>query len=139
MEPSIENKRIRFLLAKIGIDGHYRGALIIARALKDSGMEVIFLGPWCKPEEVVSTAEQEDVDVIGISTLGGDHLLIPKLMDELKKRNLNIPVIVGGIIPPDWEEKFEKLGVVKIFRPGSDIGEIINFIKNLVMNRRGGG
>ena len=136
MKPGIESKRIRFLLAKIGIDGHDRGFRLIASVLKESGMEVILMGPWCKPEEVALTAEQEDVDVIGISSLGGDYLLVPKLMDELKKRGLNLPVIFGGIVPPEWEEKLKEIGVIKVFRPGTDVRDIVNFIKDIVAERR---
>jgi len=134
--PRLVSKKIKVLLAKIGIDGHDRGIKLIALALRDSGMEVVLIGPWAKIEEVVQTALQEDVDIIGISTLAGDYLLIPKLMQELKKNELNIPVIVGGIVPPEWKEKLKNIGVSAVFDPGTDIRYIINYIRELVEERR---
>lgn len=123
---------VRVLLTKIGIDGHDRGARTVALALRDAGMEVIYTGPWQSIEGVTEIAIQEDVDVIGISTLGGDYLLVPKLIHRMKEKGLNIPVIVGGIIPADVEEGLKKVGVAAIFHPGASIEDIVKTINSLV-------
>jgi len=125
----------KFLLAKIGIDGHDRGFRLVATTLRDSGMEVILMGPWSKVKAIIHTSLQEDPDVIGISTLGGDYLIIPKLMDKLKEKNLEIPVVVGGIIPPEWEKKLKDKGVSAVFHPGTSSETIVNNIKALVERR----
>lgn len=123
---------IRFLLGKIGIDGHDRGARVLAYELRRAGMEVIYTGPWQTIEAIVETAIQEDVDILGISTLGGDYVLIPKLMKRLAEKNVHIPVILGGIIPDEVEDSLQESGVKAIFRPGSKIEEITAKIKFLV-------
>ncbi|HEX78166.1 MAG TPA: methylmalonyl-CoA mutase [Dehalococcoidia bacterium] len=129
---------VRFLLAKIGIDGHDRGARTVALALRDAGMEVIYTGPWQSIESVTETAIQEDVDIIGISTLGGDYFLVPKLLNRIREKGLNIPVIVGGIIPARVEEDLRKAGVAAIFHPGASIDDIIKTIHSLVSQHESG-
>ena len=121
---------IRVLIAKVGLDGHDRGAKIVARALADSGMEVVYTGIRQTPEQVVSTAIQEDVDVIGLSTHAGAHeTLFPRVVELLRSKGGNITVIGGGIIPPDDAIELKKLGIAEIFGPGTDTRPIIDFIK----------
>ena len=124
-------KNIRVLLTKIGFDGHDRGVKLVATAMKDAGMEVIYTGPWQTVEEVAETALQEDVDLIGISSLGYDHLLIPKLIKLLNKKNLNdMLVIVGGVIPPDEIADLKNVGVAEVFPPGTRLNQIVEYITN---------
>ncbi|MBI2831896.1 MAG: VOC family protein [Chloroflexi bacterium] len=123
-------KPIRVLIAKVGLDGHDRGAKIIAKALADTGMEVIYTGIRQTPEQVVSTAIQEDVDIIGLSSLSGGHeALFPRVVELLKARGSNIRVIGGGIIPPEDASKLKKQGIAEIFGPGTPTKEIVRFIK----------
>jgi methylmalonyl-CoA mutase C-terminal domain/subunit len=126
-------QNIRVLLTKIGFDGHDRGVKIVASALRDAGMEVIYTGPWQTAEEVTEIALQEDVDVIGISTLGYDHVLIPGLMKLCKEKNItDTLMIVGGIIPPDEVPALKAAGVAEIFPPGTRMDSIVEFVrKNL--------
>ena len=120
-------------MAKIGFDGHDRGAKLVTSAMRDAGMEVIYTGPWQAVEEVAETALQEDVDVIGISTLGYDHVLIPKLMGLLKKKNLNdILVIVGGVIPPDEIPGLKNSGVAEVFPPGTKLSRIVEYVRDMI-------
>ncbi|MXV49645.1 methylmalonyl-CoA mutase [Pedobacter sp. HMF7647] len=129
---------IRVLVAKIGLDGHDRGAKIIATSLRDAGMEVIYTGLRQTPEMVINTAIQEDVDAIGISILSGAHMTVfPKVMQLLKDNELNDVLITGGGIIPDKDvEKLNELGVGKLFAPGSSTNEIAVYIKNWVLNNR---
>ncbi|HAF62426.1 MAG TPA: methylmalonyl-CoA mutase [Anaerolineaceae bacterium] len=122
---------IRVLIAKPGLDGHDRGAKIIARALRDAGMEVIYTGLRQTPEQIVESAIQEDVNVIGLSILSGAHMyLFPKIIKLLEdKKATDILVIAGGIIPPEDIAKLKKMGIKEIFTPGTDIKEIVEFIK----------
>lgn len=122
----------RILLAKIGIDAHDRGVRVVAYGLRDAGMEVIYTGPWQTVEGVVKTAVQEDVDIIGISALGGDYILIPKLFELLKNYDVNIPVVIGGIIPSDVEEELRQLGIADVFHPGASIDDIVGRIQALL-------
>lgn len=126
-----EKKRV--LIAKLGLDGHDRGAKVVARALKEAGMEVIYTGLRNTPEEAVRTALQEDVDLIGISILSGAHkTLVKKFFENLEAEDIkNIPVIVGGIIPKDDYNYLKKLGVTKIFGSGSSIKEILNYLREI--------
>jgi len=125
------NRPIKVLLTKIGLDGHDRGFRLVATALRDAGMEVLPVGPWLKIEEVVSIALQEDVDVIGISSLSSDHLLVPRLMERLRGEQLgDILVVLGGIIPDEDVQPLMESGVAGIFHPGSSLSEIIRFIRN---------
>jgi methylmalonyl-CoA mutase C-terminal domain/subunit len=127
----MKNSRIRVLIAKPGLDGHDRGAKVIARALRDAGMEVIYTGLRQTPEQIVETAIQEDVNVIGLSILSGAHMyLFPKIIKLLKdKKATDILVIAGGIIPPEDIAELKKMGIKRIFTPGTDTKEIVEFIK----------
>ena len=120
------------LIAKLGLDGHDRGAKIVARALKEAGMEVIYTGLRNTAEEVVRTALQEDVDIIGVSILSGAHkILVQKLFKIMEAENINDTlVIVGGIIPKDDYKYLKELGVNKIFGSGTSIKEILNYLND---------
>ncbi|CCU80213.1 B12 binding domain of Methylmalonyl-CoA mutase [Halanaerobium saccharolyticum subsp. saccharolyticum DSM 6643] len=122
----------RVLIAKLGLDGHDRGAKIVARALKEAGMEVIYTGLRNTAEEVVRTALQEDVDIIGVSILSGAHkILVQKLFKIMEAENINDTlVIVGGIIPKDDYKYLKELGVNKIFGSGTSIKEILNYLND---------
>lgn len=131
-------KKIRVLLAKPGLDGHDRGVKVIAAAMRDAGLEVIYLGLRQTPEMVVEAAVQEDVDAIGLSILSGAHMtLFPRTLELLKEKGAgHIILFGGGIIPQDEMEKLEKLGVGKLFGPGTTTGEIIEYIKSATRGRR---
>ena len=122
--------RIRVVIAKPGLDGHDRGAKVIARALRDAGMEVIYTGLRQTPEQVVAAALQEDADVIGLSILSGAHMHIcPRVMDLLREKGLgDVLVVVGGIIPDVDVEKLKAIGVGGVFLPGTPMSEIVSFI-----------
>ena len=130
-------KKIRVVIAKPGLDGHDRGAKVIARALRDAGMEVIYTGLRQSPEQIVSAALQEDADAIGVSILSGAHMHIcPRLMELLRERGLDhVIVVVGGIIPDVDIPKLEALGVAGIFLPGSPMQDIVQFITRHVRPR----
>lgn len=125
--------RIRVLIAKPGLDGHDRGAKVVAKALRDAGMEVIYTGLRQTPEQIVKTAIQEDVDLIGLSILSGAHMNIcSKLLKLMKENEIeNIPVFVGGIIPPDDAEELKKMGIKEVFGPGTPLSAIVEKIKQL--------
>ena len=125
---------IRVVLAKIGLDGHDRGIQVVARALRDAGMEVIYTGLWQTPDAVVRAVEEEDADVLGISILSGAHLTqVPQLIGKLREKNLqDVQVIVGGIIPEDDIPTLEAEGVAKIFTPGAGLSDIAEFVSNAV-------
>ena len=127
----MKNARIRVLVAKPGLDGHDRGAKVIARALRDAGMEVIYTGLRQTPEQIVETAIQEDVNVIGLSILSGAHMyLFPKIMELLTEKDAaDILVIAGGIIPYEDIIELKKIGIKEIFTPGTDTNKIVDFIK----------
>ncbi len=124
-------KKIRVLIAKPGLDGHDRGAKIIARALRDAGMEVIYTGLRQTPEMIASAALQEDVDVIGLSILSGAHnTLVPQLMDLLEQKGMSdVTVLLGGTIPEADIAAIKKAGVAEIFLPGTSTQEIVNFVR----------
>lgn len=128
------DKKIRVLLAKPGLDGHDRGIKVIAAALRDAGMEVIYTGLRQTPEMIVDAAVQEDVDAIGVSILSGAHMtLFPAILDVMKKKDASdIILFGGGIIPDDDKAELEKLGVAKVFTPGAPTGEAISFLKEAV-------
>jgi methylmalonyl-CoA mutase C-terminal domain/subunit len=130
-------RKIRVVIAKPGLDGHDRGAKVIARALRDAGMEVIYMGLRQTPEQIVAAALQEDADVIGLSILSGAHMHIcPRVMELLKERNLDdVLVVVGGIIPDVDIPKLQDAGVTGIFLPGTPMQQIIDFIRAHVRAR----
>ncbi len=130
-------KKIRVLIAKPGLDGHDRGAKIVARALRDGGMEVIYTGLHQTPEQIVETAIQEDVDHIGLSCLSGAHMtLFPRVVELLRQNKADdITVSGGGIIPDDDALKLKKAGIAGIFGPGATTGEIVTFIRDLVTSK----
>lgn len=123
-------KKLRVLVGKPGLDGHDRGAKIIARALRDAGMEVVYSGLHRTPEEIVSIAIQEDVDVIGLSILSGAHMTIfPKVLELLKKEDAEDMLLFGGgIIPDDDRAELLKLGVAEIFGPGTSTHDVVDFL-----------
>src|SRR5437588_4977295 len=125
-----ERRKLRVVIAKPGLDGHDRGAKVIARALRDAGMEVIYTGLRQTPEQIVSAALQEDADVIGLSILSGAHNHIaPRLMELLKEKGLDdVLVVIGGIIPDVDIPKLRQIGVKGVFLPGTPMQEIIDFI-----------
>ncbi len=132
------NRPIRVLVAKVGLDGHDRGAKVIATALRDAGMEVIYTGLRQTPEMVVSAALQEDVDAIGISILSGAHMTVfPKVIDMMKQKGMNDVLLTGGgIIPEDDMDKLHDLGVGKLFAPGTPTSEISEYITSWVKENR---
>ena len=131
---------IRVLVAKPGLDGHDRGAKVIARALRDSGMEVIYTGIRQTPQMIAQAAAQEDVDVLGLSILSGAHLeLLPGVMELLHEQGLDdILVVVGGIIPEEDRQTLLDLGISGVFGPGTSTREIIEFIDSKMQDRSGG-
>ena len=127
----------KVLVTKIGLDGHDRGSRVVAAFLRDAGMEVLYTPPWQEIAQVIRLAEEEDVDVIGISSLATDHLLVPKLMKALKKARLeHIPVVVGGIVPDEDEKKLRKAGVREVFHPGASREEIVSKVAKLAQEAR---
>jgi methylmalonyl-CoA mutase C-terminal domain/subunit len=125
------NIPIRVLVAKPGLDGHDRGAKIIARALRDAGMEVIYTGLRQTPEMIVNAALQEDVQVIGLSILSGAHnAIMPRIMELLREKEMtDVLVVVGGIIPDEDAKELKKLGVAEVFQPGASLEKIVTFIR----------
>jgi methylmalonyl-CoA mutase C-terminal domain/subunit len=128
------DRRIRVLIAKPGLDGHDRGAKVIARALRDAGMEVVYTGIRQTPEMIAEAALQEDVDVVGLSILSGAHMaLFPRVLELLRESNVDdILVIAGGIIPDEDVPALEEMGINGIFGPGTPTDEIVSFIKENV-------
>ena len=127
-------RKIRVVVAKPGLDGHDRGAKIIARVLRDAGMEVIYTGLHQTPEQIVETAIQEDADAVGISILSGAHMtLIPRILDGLKDNGAeDVLVVVGGTIPEDDADELKKRGVAEVFTPGAPTSEIVDFLRGKV-------
>ena len=133
------NRPIRVLVAKVGLDGHDRGAKVVASALRDGGMEVIYTGLHQSPEQVAATARDEDVDVVGVSSLSGAHMtVVPRVLAALREAGLDdVVLIVGGIVPKDDAEKLLEAGVARVFRPGSSTRDIVAFIEQEVARVRG--
>jgi methylmalonyl-CoA mutase C-terminal domain/subunit len=125
---------IRVLIAKPGLDGHDRGAKVIARALRDAGMEVIYTGLRQTPEMIAEAALQEDVDIVGLSILSGAHMaLVPRIREVMNEQGLSdIPLMIGGIIPDEDKRELEKIGVTGIFGPGTSTEQIVKFINELL-------
>jgi len=131
------NRPIRVLVAKPGLDGHDRGAKVIARALRDAGMEVIYTGIRQSPQMIVQAAAQEDVDVLGLSILSGAHLeILPEVMSLLRDQGMDdVLVVLGGIIPAVDRQPLRDLGIVEVFGPGTSTGEIVKFISEHMAER----
>jgi methylmalonyl-CoA mutase, C-terminal domain len=127
-------RKIRVVIAKPGLDGHDRGAKIIARALRDAGMEVIYTGLHQTPEQIVETALQEDADAVGISILSGAHMtLVPKIVEGLREHGLDdVLVVVGGTIPRDDVVALKEGGVAEVFTPGAPVAEIVDFLRERI-------
>lgn len=138
MSAEQEGRTIRCLVAKVGLDGHDRGAHVIARAFRDAGFEVIYSGLHRAPEEIVQAAVQEDVDVLGISILSGAHgTLIPKVIEGLQEYDAfdDTLILVGGIVPDDDEAELKELGVAEVFGPGTPMEETIEFVRENLRER----
>lgn len=122
-------KRIRVVMARLGLDAHWRGSLVVAHALRDAGMEVIYIGNQM-PENIVKTAVQEDADVIGLSTLSGNHMILaPEVVKILREKGMEeTMVILGGTIPPDDVPKLKEAGITGVFGPGTSLKKIVEFI-----------
>ena len=135
---SSKQRPVRVLVAKVGLDGHDRGAKVIATSLRDAGMEVIYTGLRQTPEMVVNTALQEDVDAIGVSILSGAHnTVFPKILELLKQNNMTDVLLTGGgIIPADDMHKLNEMGIGKLFSPGTNTSDIADYIKNWVKENR---
>lgn len=135
---SSTERKIKVLIAKPGLDGHDRGAKVVARALRDAGMEVTYTGLRQTPEQIVETAIQEDVDVVGLSILSGAHMtLLPRVVQLLREKRMNdVLVIAGGIIPTDDVPKLKEAGIAEVFGPGIPLKTIIEFIKKNVKRKR---
>ncbi len=139
MNADQDGRAIRCLVAKVGLDGHDRGAHVISRAFRDAGFEVIYSGLHRAPEEIVQAAVQEDVDVLGISILSGAHdTLVPKIVDGLEEYGAldDTLLLVGGIIPDEDEEELLEEGVAAVFGPGASMEEMIEFVRENVPERR---
>lgn len=127
---------IRVLVAKPGLDGHDRGAKVIARALRDAGMEVIYTGLRQTPEMIVNAALQEDVQVIGLSILSGAHkVIVPRILELLREKQMtDVLVVAGGIIPDDDAAELKRMGVAGVFQPGSSLDKIVTFLRESVQH-----
>lgn len=135
---NVLNRPIRVLVAKVGLDGHDRGAKVIATSLRDAGMEVIYTGLRQTPEMVVNTALQEDVDAIGVSILSGAHMTVfPKIVEIMKQKKVTDVLLTGGGIIPEGDiKKLNEIGVGELFAPGTTMETIVNYIKNWVNENR---
>lgn len=138
MKQKLATRRIKILVAKLGLDGHDRGALVLCRAFRDAGMEVIYSGLFATPERVAQIAEDEDVDAVALSLLNGAHgTLFPRVVKELQKKGLkDVLVVGGGVIPEEDKAGLEKAGVSKVFGPGSPLPVIIEHINSGVAKLR---
>ena len=136
--PSTEERPYKVIVAKLGLDGHDRGAKVIARALKDAGFEVVYTGIRQTPEQVARAAVEEDADVIGISILSGAHIHhVKKLMEKLREMNADdIPVVVGGTIPIIDVDELKRLGVREVFLPGESLRRIVDVVRALAAEKR---
>ena len=132
---------IRVLIAKPGLDGHDRGAKVIARALRDAGMEVVYTGLRQTPEMIAEAALQEDVDVVGLSILSGAHMaLVPRIREQLNAGGMNdVPILIGGIIPDDDRAALAEMGVKGVFGPGANTEDIVTFIRTLITGKTASG
>lgn len=128
-------KRTRVLIARLGMDAHWRGSIVVARALRDAGMEVIYIGNQM-PQNIVETAIQEDADVIGLSTLSGNHMILaPEVVTALREKGVEEKVVLlGGTIPPDDAPRLKKAGIKEVFGPGTPLKKIIEFVSALTLS-----
>jgi methylmalonyl-CoA mutase C-terminal domain/subunit len=130
----VEQKKIKVVISKVGLDGHDRGAKVVSSLLKEAGMEVVYLGMYQMPEDIIRAAIDEDADVIGVSYLSGEHLVFtPKIIDEMRKNGLDdVLFIAGGVIPPEDIPALKKMGVHEIFIAGSLTQPLVNYIRSHV-------
>lgn len=133
----MKERPIKVLIAKAGLDGHERGALVVAMGLRDAGMEVVYTGIRNTPEQIVASAIQEDVDAIGLSSLSGGHMAqFSRVMELLKKKNVKGKLVfAGGIIPDEDVKKLKKLGIREVFGPGSSIAGIVEFLRKSLVRK----
>ena len=131
---AVLDRPIKILLAKVGLDGHDRGIVTLSKALMDAGMEVIYMGAFRKVRDVVATAIQEDVDAIGLSFLGGEHLVFSqKTVQEMRSRDLHIPLLIGGVIPREDAPQLKHIGVSEVFITGVSLDDIKTKVKQIVL------
>ena len=134
------DRKLRILIAKPGLDGHDRGAKVVARALMDAGMEVIYTGLRQTVDSIINSAIQEDIDIIALSILSGAHLSVcERLFKKMKDKGLDIPVVVGGIIPEEDVEELKRMGVKEVFGPGTSIRKIVEELERIASERRKNG
>lgn len=138
MKQKTASRRIKILVAKLGLDGHDRGALVLCRAFRDAGMEVIYSGLFATPERIAQIVEDEDADAVALSLLNGAHnILFPRVVKELKKKGLkDVLVVGGGVIPSEDQKKLEKAGVNGVFGPGTPLPNVIDHITKEVSKLR---
>ena len=137
MQTDISSSPVRVLVTKIGLDGHDRGSRIVAAYLRDAGMEVIYTPPWQSSDAVATMALQEDIDVIGLSSLSTDHLIVPELMQVLRENGLDyVRVVVGGVIPEQEHQMLLDAGVSQIFQPGAMREEIVHCVEELAVEAK---
>lgn len=131
-------RKLRFLLARLGMDAHWRGSIVVARALRDAGVEVVYLGNQM-PDDIVHTAFQEDPDVIGLSTLSGNHMvLVPEVTRLLREKGLDDKlVILGGTIPPQDIPRLKACGIAEVFGPGTSVEKIVRFVSEVPLSAEG--
>ncbi|MCH8001989.1 MAG: cobalamin-dependent protein [Proteobacteria bacterium] len=135
--PSLSQRPPKVLVTKVGLDGHDRGSRLVAAYLRDAGMEVVYTAPWQEIAAVVKLALEEDVDVIGISSLATDHLLLPQVMAALEQAGLgHVKVVVGGIVPDDEAAELLEAGVARVFHPGSAREDIVETVRRLAEDAR---
>lgn len=130
-------KKIRVIIARLGLDAHWRGSIVVAQALRDAGMEVIYIGNQM-PEAIVDTALQEDADVIGLSSLSGNHMILaPKVVEILRQRGVDDTLVVmGGTVPPKDVKALKEFGIAEVFGPGSSVEKIVSYIKDNAPRRK---
>jgi methylmalonyl-CoA mutase C-terminal domain/subunit len=138
MKQTTDSRRVKILVAKLGLDGHDRGALVLCRAFRDAGMEVIYSGLFATPDRIAQIAEDEDVDAIAMSLLNGAHgTLFPRVVKALNKKGIkDVLVVGGGVIPEEDRKELKKVGIDEVFGPGTPLNDIINHITNGVSKLR---
>lgn len=136
-EAVADHRPVRVIVAKVGLDGHDRGAKVVARAFRDAGMEVIYTGLHRTPEEVVQAALEEDVDVVGLSVLSGAHMtVVPRVLELLRGEGMeDVIVVVGGIVPDEDARRLREMGVAEVFGPGTETAVLVDFVRRRVRER----